>query len=49
MPFFVVLLAIFGFWLAAAFHHTGSLLVPVVAHAVFNGIELTVALLLLPR
>ena len=31
-----VALAILGFWLAAAFHRTGTLIVPVVAHATFN-------------
>ncbi|MFN2556793.1 MAG: lysostaphin resistance A-like protein [Nitriliruptorales bacterium] len=49
VPFFVVVLAIFGFLLAAAFHHAGSLVVPILAHAVFNGVELSVALLVLPR
>ena len=33
---FMAALAIFGFWLAGAFHRTGTLVVPVVAHATFN-------------
>lgn len=45
-PFYIVILAIFGFWLAGAFHRTGSLVVPIVGHATFNAIQLTVGLLL---
>lgn len=36
-------LVLLGFWLAGAFHRTGSLVVPVVGHAVFNAIALTLA------
>lgn len=46
-PFYMAILAIFGFWLAGAFHRTGSLVVPIVGHATFNAIQLTVGLLLL--
>lgn len=46
-PFYMVILAIFGFWLAGAFHRTGSLVVPVVGHATFNAIQLSLGLLVL--
>lgn len=46
-PFYMAILAIFGFWLAGAFHRTGSLIVPVVGHITFNTIQLTLGLLLL--
>lgn len=46
-PFYLAILTIFGFWLAWAFHRTGSLVVPVVGHATFNAIQLTVGLFLL--
>lgn len=36
-------LLVLGLWLAAIFHRTGSLVVPVVAHATFNGITLLLA------
>ncbi|MBW3577462.1 MAG: CPBP family intramembrane metalloprotease [Actinobacteria bacterium] len=39
----VLALVLLGFWLAGAFHRTGSLVVPVAAHAVFNAIALAVA------
>lgn len=45
-PFYMAILAIFGFWLAGAFHRTGSLVVPIVGHATFNAIQLTLGLLL---
>lgn len=41
----MVVLAIFGFWLAAAFHRAGSLLVPLVGHSAFNLIQLGLVLL----
>lgn len=44
-PFYMVILAIFGFWLAGAFHRTGSLVVPIVGHATFNAVQLSVGLL----
>lgn len=37
-------LLVLGVWLAAAFHRSGSLTVPVVAHAVFNGIAVALTL-----
>lgn len=44
-PLYATILLLFGAWLAAALHRTGSLVVPIVAHATFNGIAiiLTVA------
>ncbi len=36
-------LLVLGLWLAAIFHRTGSLVVPVMAHATFNGITLLLA------
>lgn len=44
-PLYASLLLLFGAWLAASFHRTGSLIVPIVGHATFNGIAvaLTVA------
>ncbi|MGH3441398.1 MAG: lysostaphin resistance A-like protein [Nitriliruptorales bacterium] len=41
----MAVLAIFGLWLAAAFHRGGSLVVPLVGHAAFNGIQLGLVLL----
>lgn len=42
--FYMAVLAILGFWLAGAFHRTGSVVVPIVGHATFNAIQLTVGL-----
>lgn len=41
-------LLILGLWLAAIFHRTGSLVVPIVAHATFNGVTLALATLVPP-
>lgn len=41
-------LLVLGLWLAAIFHRTGSLVVPVLAHATFNGVTLALALLVPP-
>lgn len=38
-------LLVLALWLAAIFHRTGSLVVPIVAHATFNGITLALAAL----
>lgn len=37
-------LALLGFWFAVAFHRTGNLLVPIVAHAAFNAIAVGLTL-----
>lgn len=42
-PLYAVVLTILGFWLAAAFHRTGSIVVPIVGHATFNAIALALA------
>lgn len=42
-PIYIVSLAIFGFWLAAAFHRTGRLTVVITAHAVFNLIAVSLS------
>lgn len=39
-PLAIVLTAILGFYLAWIFHRTGSLLVPILAHATFNALSL---------
>lgn len=36
-------IVIFSFWLCGVLHRTGSLVVPIVAHALFNGVALGVA------
>lgn len=36
-------LLVLGLWLAAIFHRTGSLVVPIMAHATFNGVTLALA------
>ena len=41
-------LLLLGFWLAAIFHQTGSLVVPMVAHGTFNGLMIAAALTLPP-
>lgn len=41
-------LLVLGLWLAAVFHRTGSLVVPIVAHATFNGVTLALSLLVPP-
>ncbi len=41
-------LLVLGLWLAAIFHRTGSLVVPIVAHATFNAITLALATLVPP-
>lgn len=42
-PLYAIVLTILGFWLAGAFHRTGSIVVPIVGHAIFNAIALTLA------
>lgn len=42
-PLYLAGLFVLGLWFAAAFHRTGSILVPVVGHATFNAISLLVA------
>jgi membrane protease YdiL (CAAX protease family) len=37
-------LLVLGAWLAAAFHRTGSLVVPITAHALFNGVAVAATL-----
>lgn len=37
-------IVLFAFWLCGVLHRTGSLVVPIVAHAVFNGIALGIAI-----
>ncbi len=37
-------IVVFSFWLCGVLHRTGSLVVPIVAHAVFNGIAFTIAI-----
>lgn len=44
-PLFLMGLFLLALWLAAAFHRTGSILVPIVGHATFNAVSLTVAAL----
>lgn len=44
-PLWMVMLTVLGMWLAAAFHRYGSLVVPILGHAVFNTVMLTLALL----
>lgn len=39
-------LLLLALWLAAIFHQTGSLVVPMVAHGTFNGVMITAALVL---
>lgn len=45
-PIFMAGLMIFGVWLAGAFHRSGSLVVPIVGHAVFNGVAIGLSLAL---
>lgn len=42
---FMAGLMIFGVWLAGAFHRYGSLVVPLVGHAVFNGVSIGLSFL----
>lgn len=42
-PLYLLALWLFGVWLAAALHRTGTLLVPILAHATFNGIAIALA------
>lgn len=42
-------IVLLGVWLAAAFHKTGSIVVPIVGHAAFNGIAVGLALLSMGR
>lgn len=42
-------IVLLGVWLAAAFHKTGSIIVPIVGHAAFNGIAVGLALLSMGR
>lgn len=42
-PLPLVIFTVLGIWLAAAFHRTGSLLVPIFGHAAFNGVVLTLS------
>lgn len=44
-PLYIVVIAILGFWLAGALHRTGSLVVPIAAHATFNAVQLLLVLL----
>ena len=44
-PIYLVALWLLGIWLAAAFHRTGTLLVPILGHATFNGIAIGLAYL----
>lgn len=41
----LVAFTVLGIWLAGAFHRTGSLVVPILGHAGFNGVVLAFALL----
>jgi membrane protease YdiL (CAAX protease family) len=45
-PLSLAALLVFAVWLAAAFHRTGTLVVPVVAHATFNAINIAAVLTL---
>jgi membrane protease YdiL (CAAX protease family) len=42
-PLYLLGLFVLGMWFAAAFHRTGSILVPVVGHATFNATSLLIA------
>ena len=42
-------IVLLGVWLAAAFHKTGSLIVPIVGHAAFNAVAVTLALFTMGR
>lgn len=42
-PLFLLGIGLLGLWLAAVFHRTGTLVVPIVGHATFNAITLLVA------
>lgn len=42
-PLYLVALWLLGIWLAAAFHRTGTLLVPILGHATFNGVAIGLA------
>lgn len=44
-PLFLAGLLVLALWLAAAFHRTGSIVVPIVGHATFNAISFSIALL----
>lgn len=44
-PLYLVALWLLGIWLAAAFHRTGTLLVPIIGHATFNGVAIGLAYL----
>lgn len=43
-PLFMLGIGLLGLWLAAVFHRTGTLVVPITAHATFNAITVAVAL-----
>lgn len=43
-PLSLAALLVLGAWLAAAFHRTGSLVVPITAHALFNGVAVAATL-----
>lgn len=43
-PLFSFALLILGIWLAAAFHRTGSIIVPILGHATFNGVTIALTL-----
>lgn len=45
----VVGLVALALWLAGSFHRTGSLVVPVVAHATYNALVLTIQVTLVPQ
>lgn len=44
-PLYLFALWLLGIWLAAAFHRTGTLLVPILGHATFNGVAIGLAYL----
>lgn len=47
-PISLVALLVLGAWLAAALHRTGSLVVPIAAHALFNGVAIAATLSVTP-
>ncbi len=48
-PIALAALLVLAVWLAAAFHKTGSLVVPIVAHATFNAINVAALLIVVTR
>lgn len=47
-PISLAALLVLGAWLAAALHRTGSLVVPITAHALFNGVAIVATLSVAP-